>query len=445
MTTTGSGDSTTTDSGENEPPADSGENEPPDNYEPSLPFTDVPREHWSFPYVLYAYEHNLVRGVSATEFNPTGVMTRAAFVAVLYRQSAAIEGADTSTGEAAFTDIGDINSEFQSAIRWGVKHGVVTGKDPGTFAPRENISRQQMCAIIVRYLRDYLRYDLSAYAVPSGFADYDTISKYAKEAVSICKAMGILDGREVDGVTIFDPAGSASRAAVVKVLSNAVQQIPGLRKLPEPVENPDTGNTSGNGGSTDSGDTIGNGGSTDSGDTIGNGGSTDSGDSANSDTGDTKKNTSSGSGSHSSGGSSSSSGGGSTYIPPTPSTPGTGDSGNTTPPTEPENAPEVFAIVDRILSAYEANPPESELAQNYMNLLLPPIREMREARNNGAIVDESYFRTHYDAELRAFLALYDQTSLPDLMELADYARTLASVQEWRTVLSYFGILNVLIG
>ena len=427
VTTTNSGDSVaTTNSGDSVTPTDSGEHETPDNYGPGLPFTDVPREHWSFPFVLYAYEHNLVRGVSATEFNPTGVMTRAAFVTVLYRLSATIEGTDTSAGEAAFTDIGDINAEFQSAILWGVKHGVVTGKDPETFAPRENISRQQMCAIIVRYLRDYLRYDLSVYALPGGFADYDTISNYAKEAVSICKAMGILDGRQVDGVMIFDPAGSASRAAVVKVLSNAVQQIPNLRKLPAPVDN--------TGESTNSGDASGNGESTDSGDSV------DTGDS--SDTGDTKKD-SSGGGNSSSGGGNSSSGGGSIYVPVTPG--GTTDNGNTTPATEPENAAEVFAIVEKILSAYEANPPESELAQSYMQLLLPPIRAMSEARNNGAIVDESYFRAHYDAELKAFLALYDATSITDLLELSDYARTLGSVQEWRKVLSYFGILNVLIG
>jgi len=101
--------------------------------------------------------------------------------------------------------------------------------------------------------------------------------------------------------------------------------------------------------------------------------------------------------------------------------------------------------VQKLLSAYEANPPESELAQSYMQLLLPPIREMNEARNQGTIVDESYFRAHYDTELRAFLALYDATSIPDLLELADYAKTLGSVQEWREVLSYFGILNVLMG
>ena len=80
-----------------------------------------------------------------------------------------------------------------------------------------------------------------------------------------------------------------------------------------------------------------------------------------------------------------------------------------------------------------------------MEILLPPIREMNEARKNGAIVDQNYFRAHYDAELRAFLQLYDDTSLSDLMELVDYAKTLGSVQEWREVLSYFGILNVLIG
>ncbi|MBQ9492735.1 MAG: S-layer homology domain-containing protein [Oscillibacter sp.] len=401
---------TPTDTGELEPPVDTGENEPPVTPSP-LPFTDVDRDNWCFPYVLYAYEHDLVRGVSETAFNPTGVMTRAAFVTVLYRLSATLEGADMSAGTAAFTDIGDINAEFQSAILWAVAHGIVTGKNEETFAPRENVSRQQMCAILVRYLRDYLRYDLSAYAGETSFADSDSISAYAKEAVSMMGAMDIISGREADGVTIFDPAGSASRAAVVKVLSIAVQRMPDLQKLPESEPEPDTGE------STDTGDS--------------NTGDSDT----NSDTGDTKK--SSGGGSGSSGGSSSGSGSGSSG----------GGGGSVTPVVparEPENAAEIFGYIDELIAAYEANPPAGSYISSSMEILIKGLREMREARSQGTIVDADYFKSHYQADLDELLRKYNTATIQESLDLANYARSLvSSTSKLKEIAKYFGVMDML--
>lgn len=397
-----------------------------------LPFADVAKDHWSFPYVLYAYEHNLVRGVSETLFNPTGVMTRAAFVTALYRFSQTI-GADMSAGEASFADIGDINEEFQAAVRWGAAHGIVTGRDEATFAPRENVSRQQMCAILARYLRDYLRYDLSAYAGAALFADGDTISAYAKEDVSIMQNMGIVGGREVDGVMIFDPAGSASRAAVVKVLSLAVQRIPDLQKLPEAPEEPGELETpeAANPASDNADETA----KTDEDEKSSSGKSSGSSGSSGKSSGSSSGGSSSGGGSSSSGGSSSggsSSGGNTTPI--------------VTPPTEPENAAEIFGYIDELIAAYEANPAPNDAAKSFMDILIPDLKAMKEARAAGAIVDAAYFKAHYSQDLQKLLEKYNATTIEETLRLAEYGKSLVtSTGKLKKIAEYFGLSELLLG
>ena len=422
----------------------------PDENESALPFADVPPTHWSYPIVLYAYEHNLVRGVSETSFNPTGVMTRAAFVTVLYRFSRTID-ADMSGGENAFTDIDHINAEFQSAVLWAAAHGIVTGRADATFAPAENVTRQQMCAILVRYLRDYLRYDLSAYVGADIFADSDAISAYAKEAVSIAQGMDIISGREVDGVTVFDPAGSASRAAVVKVLSIAVQKIPDLSKLPEEEAPPvpddgasDTGDSVDTGDSADTGDsekTSSGDSSSGGGSSSGSGGSSSGGSSSGS--GSSSGGSSSSSGGSSGGGSSSSSGGSSGGG----SSSGSGGSLAPTGPSpdEPAEAAEIFGYIDEMLSAYEANPPADETTQGYLDIIIPDFRAMTEARNKGVIVDAAYFKAHYSSDVDKLLEKFSENRLEDSMKAADYVRTVISTSDKLSkIQSYFDLRDIML-
>ena len=97
------------------------------------------------------------------------------------------------------------------------------------------------------------------------------------------------------------------------------------------------------------------------------------------------------------------------------------------------------------MTAYENNPPQGEPEKTYMDFLVPVLKEMSVARKNGAIVDEEYFKTHYPEERIRLIGIYDSTSLEELLQLMEYARTIASVSELKEVLSYFGLLEILIG
>ena len=55
--------------------------------EGGFPFTDVPANEWYRPEVEFAWENDLMMGVSTTKFEPESPMTRAMFVTVLFRMS----------------------------------------------------------------------------------------------------------------------------------------------------------------------------------------------------------------------------------------------------------------------------------------------------------------------------------------------------------------------
>ena len=105
----------------------------------------------------------------------------------------------------------------------------------------------------------------------------------------------------------------------------------------------------------------------------------------------------------------------------------------------------MFASVDKMVKAYEANPPENETIKAYMDILMPTWKAMSEARNNGELVDEAYFKSHYQSEINQLKEKYDATSLESLMKIAEYAQTLASLSEFKQVADYFGLSTSFLG
>ena len=58
----------------------------------AMPFTDVKSSDWFYNQVQFVYDHSIFNGVSETQFAPNAPMTRAMFVTVLGRMSGIDEG-----------------------------------------------------------------------------------------------------------------------------------------------------------------------------------------------------------------------------------------------------------------------------------------------------------------------------------------------------------------
>lgn len=180
-----------------------------------LPFTDVRETDWFYDDVVFAYENGLFSGTTATTFSPYAPMTRAMLVTVLYR----LEGEPAVTGRSGFSDV-TIGSYYEAAVTWAADNGIVNGTSATTFSPSENVTREQMAAILCRYAQ-YKQYGTSASASLSAFSDAAAVSNYAKVPLSWAVAEKLVNG--TDGKLL--PRASATRAQVAAILHRFVENI----------------------------------------------------------------------------------------------------------------------------------------------------------------------------------------------------------------------------
>ncbi|MBQ6946676.1 MAG: S-layer homology domain-containing protein, partial [Clostridia bacterium] len=92
-----------------------------------------------------------------------------------------------------------------------------------TFGPDENITREQICAMMVRYC-NFADIDLKEKNAAITFKDAGKISKYARAAVKACQMGGIVNGEQVAGGFNFRPQGNASRAEVATIMMNFAKE-----------------------------------------------------------------------------------------------------------------------------------------------------------------------------------------------------------------------------
>ena len=183
--------------------------------------------HWAEEDIAWVVDMGLFNGISQTEFNPDGSMTRGMFVTVLGR----FAGIDPDEYEDWYLPYlyTDVNSEYYYApyINWATRCGITTGIGDGSFHPDQPINREQMAVFLVRFAErfGYLFAPIQD-EVPASFADADAISGYAVDAVEQMRQCGLLNGRlNADGTYSFDPRALAARsecAAVFHRLYNSL-------------------------------------------------------------------------------------------------------------------------------------------------------------------------------------------------------------------------------
>ena len=185
-----------------------------DNGEWKNPFTDVKENDWFYDSVKYAYENDLMKGISNTEFAPDSDVTRAMFVTVIYRMEN-----EPQTGKCAFTDV-ESGSYYENAVAWANENGIVSGISEECFAPNEPITREQMAAIIYRYAA-FKGYDITTSSNTS-YTDNDNISDYAKDAVIWAAEKYVMTGN-TDGS--FAPKANTTRAQTASVFMRMVENL----------------------------------------------------------------------------------------------------------------------------------------------------------------------------------------------------------------------------
>ena len=182
------------------------------------PFLDVNEGDWFYDAVAYAYENGLMDGVGGNRFAPNSATTRAQLVTILYR----LEGQPAVSGDLPFTDV-EAGTWYTNAVVWAAQNGIVNGVGDDTFAPGNDLTREQLVTILYRYA-EAKGYDVSASADLAGYPDGEEIQAYAREAMAWAVAENIIQGMEDD---TLKPAGNASRAQIATILMRFCEGVAG--------------------------------------------------------------------------------------------------------------------------------------------------------------------------------------------------------------------------
>ena len=115
------------------------------------PFVDVDENYWAYNAIVWAYNKGVIKGYTATTFQPKDVITRAQVVTMLYRN----EGEPDGTAPLNFVDNASIAEPYREAVAWAVKNNIVQGYEDGTFRPNMTATRAHMAVLIARFCETY--------------------------------------------------------------------------------------------------------------------------------------------------------------------------------------------------------------------------------------------------------------------------------------------------
>lgn len=170
-------------------------------------FTDVLPSHWASNAIQQLAAKHLIKGVSANEYQPNRMITRAEFVKLV---SSALKLKDK--GELAFTDVA-ANAWYQEDLAKMVKAGLINGRTKDSFEPNAVITRQEIVLILMR------AYKMENGTLPSAagisFSDNSDIAEWALESVKQAAALGLVQGRSEGQFAPNDPATRAETAQFI--------------------------------------------------------------------------------------------------------------------------------------------------------------------------------------------------------------------------------------
>ncbi|MHA6259043.1 S-layer homology domain-containing protein [Sporosarcina sp. CAU 1771] len=183
--------------------------------ENDITFKDIqsPSMEWAKDYIEVLASKTIIQGKSADQFAPNEAITRAQFALLLARALNLPKQSYSGT----FSDVPEKMDWAVSEIEAAARTGIVKGSN-GKFNPYEQITRQQMAAMIMRAIEFKDARIIKGVEAADVFSDADKIHDYAQEYVGLAATLGIISGSEKDGKRVFKPTDSATRAHAAKML-----------------------------------------------------------------------------------------------------------------------------------------------------------------------------------------------------------------------------------
>ena len=178
---------------------------------PAYSYRDVDTSAWYHKAVDYVLVNGLMSGYGNGVFGSNDHLSRAQLCQILYNK----EGRPAVTGGSAFTDVAN-GAWYFDAVTWAAENGIVGGYGGGLFGPEDNITREQLAAILYRYAQAK-GYDVSVGEDTNilSYADALDVSEWAIPAMQWACGSGVING--VTDSTLV-PQGNATRAQAATML-----------------------------------------------------------------------------------------------------------------------------------------------------------------------------------------------------------------------------------
>lgn len=173
----------------------------------TITFDDVKKDHWGRKWIEAMASKGIVSGKDNRNFDPEGHVTRAEFAKMITMTLGLVD----EYARSNFSDIAK-GAWYESYVASAYNAGIITGRPDGTFAPNENITRQDMAVMLARALQQAAPVHGDKYI---DFADKGKIAEYARQPLAIAVRNGLITGKPGNMV---DPEGKATRAEAATII-----------------------------------------------------------------------------------------------------------------------------------------------------------------------------------------------------------------------------------
>lgn len=193
---------------------------------PERPFnvSDVPPDHWAYPFISTLYTAGYLAEPPDGQFRPDQPMTRAEMAALL--------NASFVTGATSGPSFTDVPSDYwaKEAIDQVVGAGYMRGFPEGDFQPAQPVPRHQVLVT----LASGLGLEPSAYSqeLLSRFSDSGDLPEWARGRVAVATAEGLVVNHP--DPALLRPNQPATRAEIVAMMHQALA----AQGLVDDVESP---------------------------------------------------------------------------------------------------------------------------------------------------------------------------------------------------------------
>lgn len=179
-----------------------------------LSFRDIDSCTWAHTQIKSLSDSGVINGTGKYSFAPSENVTREQFVKMI---TLAFGINVNDVEDAEFNDV-DKNQWYYPYICAAYKNKLITGETAEIFGVGNYITRQQMAAIVYRACKNA---GVNLTAGEAKFSDMSAVDEYAKEAVNVMNASGIINGM---GDGQFAPKETAIRAQAAVMIYNAASK-----------------------------------------------------------------------------------------------------------------------------------------------------------------------------------------------------------------------------